>query len=145
MSLPVNNRIFLAHPRTDEDLITAFVKATSGYSLREAGAFVGVSRGSIQRWRRGEIGDLQPATRRAVSDWLGKQSGVWADDPPPEAQVIFVDPNTLRRMVGSIKPEDRRSRLMMFQAVEARYVEEGYPIPTWLEEMKREMLGGGTA
>ena len=58
---------------TDADLVSAFVKGTSGYSLREAGEFVGVSHNTVAKWRKGDVAELQPATRRALESYLSQQ------------------------------------------------------------------------
>lgn len=61
----------LAYDRaTDEELVRAFVAATSDLSLREAAELVGVSHDSVRRWRAGAAGKLKPATRRALRQYI---------------------------------------------------------------------------
>lgn len=57
---------------TDEALVNAFLERSKGFSYRDRGEFVGVSRGTIQRWVTGEIGELRHATRRSLEKWLAQ-------------------------------------------------------------------------
>lgn len=55
---------------SDEDLVKAFLAATSRYSLRDAGEQIGVSHETVNRWRKGDRSDLLPGTRRALLDFV---------------------------------------------------------------------------
>jgi hypothetical protein len=57
----------------DSELIDAFLLATSDLSTREASALIGVSHGTVTRWRTGVRTPVLAATRRAVRAYLNER------------------------------------------------------------------------
>lgn len=86
---------------TDEDLVNAFVASTSGYSLREAGELAGVSHGTVDRWRKGQIGELKPATRRALEDYLA----LHVPDDHTERLAKLIAANRLEELAAQLRRE----------------------------------------
>lgn len=118
----------------------------------EAGQWVGVSESTIRRWREGSISTpLRSPVREAVFSFLAR----YGDDPeavqrvretgvPYEsARELVLDPNLARRVLGTVAPEHRKTRLAIVHEFESAFVEAGTGIPTWLEELRREVLSNG--
>lgn len=75
---------------SDEEVVNAFVRRTSRYSLREAGLFVGVSHTKVAEWRAGEVAPLQPLTRRALEDYLDTPVADALSDSDRQAEDAFI-------------------------------------------------------
>lgn len=129
--------------QSDEELVKQFVEATSGFSLREIAERLGVSRGTVHRWRQGKVGELQPATRRALEADLGGLP--WRDDASAagEAVDVFASLPALTRFLEGIAPAGEAKDVKM-DALEGyrRMITARRSLPHWWPELKRKIEEG---
>lgn len=142
---------------SDEELVRAFVEATSGFSTREAGRLVDVSHSRVADWRKGVVGQLQPATRRALEAYLAAhdESAVSKDDVESDmasrvftqaAEIIQAlgDPEWIRRHSGLVSARDRGEFAYQIALRRRLRAEEMAKILKWREELigEEENRGG---
>lgn len=87
----------------DQELVTAFVEATSGISQEEAARRVGVSQKTISTWRAGRFSALRYGTRDRLRAYLDgrTQAGVMEEDELSEpAQAVELLYASMRASIG---------------------------------------------
>lgn len=124
----------------------------------------GVTDNDVSRWRRGEWERLSGPKRRVVRAFVEQRRvagpGFWPEPKGGRSQVaeragdygvegqdeaiskaLVVTPDLARRLVGQVRPEDRRTRLAILQEIESGFIEKNMVPPAWFEDLRREVLG----
>lgn len=85
--------------------------------------------GTIAMFTKGELREGPGVVREGHSGY--GEDGIRA---------IIVDPNLARRVLGTVDPHHRKTRLAIIHEFEGAFVEAGESIPQWLEDLRREVL-----
>lgn len=149
-------------PRQDADLeraqqlVSEALSRVEELSHTEAGRAIGVSESTVRRWREGDVSVLRSPVRESVEAFVFRYndpgellygSPVVSDTTVPygdevAAEAVILDPNLARRLLGSVAPEHKRTRLAIIHEFEGAFVEAGKAIPQWLTALRTEVLSG---
>lgn len=129
----------------------------SGKSLRRVATEVGVSHTALQKVLDGRTSEPHSPTQGLIERWCSQEedrqerlpvagifqsSGSHADEDV--GVTLVLDPNTARRALMAVGPEDWKTRRAIILVFEEAYIEAGYSPdrwPRWFQELRTEVYG----
>ena len=117
---------------TDAELIAAVLQRLDGVDHVRAGDELGVSEGTVRRWRQGDRRPLRRSVRTRLRRYIEGHT------LPPHGQVT-IDQALVLRLLRSIPP-DRATRLRLVQVLESEFLARNLDIPAWLEAIRSGVL-----
>lgn len=128
----------------DKELVSAALQRVRDYSNLAAAGEIGVSEGTIRRWREGNVAiPLRTSTRLALRRYLSDESTGEAREPEPEAEDLFANYDQIVKYVGGVAPpgQDQAVKRDILEGIR-RAITATRPLPRWWHELKEKVDRG---